>query len=321
MSRSSRRRAKRNVERPGIESSRSIWLAKRDLERSAPESSRSARAGRGLVFGLALLSRACTPSLEDDAVRADFPRVLAVRAEPAEAKPGEKVVLRALATDGTTIAWSFCVARKGLAETGPIAQECLAYPEERVRFGAGETAVATLPRDACRLFGPDPPIGTTGGRPVDPDGTGGYYQPGLAADAVFSVRLRCNLAGATQEQTSDFEARYRTNANPEITEITINGAPIADEFHARPGDRLHIHLAWPDAAAEPYVAFDPASRAIVDRRESLRVSWLTTSGAFTHSRTDAPDNDFTVAGDATLYFVVRDDRGGVAFRSLKVQTD
>lgn len=35
----------------------------------------------------------------------------------------------------------------------------------------------------------------------------------------------------------------------------------------------------------------------------------------------APDNDFTVAGNATLYFVVRDDRGGAAFRSVRVITD
>jgi hypothetical protein len=277
------------------------------------------RLARPSAVGFILL--ACTPSLDDDAARADFPRVLAVRAEPAEAKPGEKVQLRALATDGTVIDWSFCVARKGLSETGPIAKECLAYPDELLRFGSGATASATLPRDACRVFGPDPPIGKTGGRPADPDGTGGYYQPGLAADAVFSIRVRCNLAGATQAQTSDFETRYRENVNPEISEITINGASISDEFHARPGDHLELHVSWPDAAAESYVAFDPVSRAIVDRKESLRISWLATSGAFAHSRTDNSDNDFTVAGNAILYVVLRDDRGGVAFRSVKVQTN
>lgn len=268
-----------------------------------------------------LATIACTPSLDDDAARADYPRVLAVRAEPAEAKPGDQVRLRALATDGTIITWSFCVARKGLAETGPIAEECIAYPDERIVIGAGPLASATIPRDACRVFGPDPPIGKTGGRPADPDLTGGYYQPGLAADAVFSIRVRCNLAGATQAQTSDFEARYRDNVNPEISELTINGTSVTDEYRARPGERLQLHVAWPDSAAEDYVAFDPVSRAIVDRRESLRVSWLATSGAFAHARTDAPDNDFTVAGNATLYFVVRDDRGGTAFRSVRVITD
>jgi hypothetical protein len=270
---------------------------------------------------LLLLVAACTPSLEDDAARADYPRVLAVRAEPAEARPGEKVQLRALATDGTVIDWSFCLARKGLSETGPIAKECLAYPDELVRFGVGATASATLPRDACRVFGPDPPIGKTGGRPADPDGTGGYYQPGLAADAVFSIRVRCNLAGATQEQTSDFERRYRENVNPEISDLAVNGASVGEEWHARPGDRLQLRVSWPETAAEPYIAFDPLSRAIFDRKESLRVSWLATSGSFAHSRTDAPDNEFTVAGNATLYVVLRDDRGGVAFRSVKVQTD
>ena len=269
---------------------------------------------------LPLLILACTPSLEDDAARADYPRVLAVRAEPAEAKPGEKVQLQALATDGTTIDWSFCVARKGLSETGPIAKECLAYPDELVRFGTGSVATATLPRDACRTFGPDPPIGKSGGRPADPDVTGGYYQPGLAADAAFSIRVRCNLAGATQEQTADFEARYQPNVNPEIADITINGAS-SSEVHAHSGDRLAIHIAWPETSAERFITFDFVSRTIVERKESLHVSWLTTSGTFSHSRTDAPDNELVVVSNATLYFVLRDDRGGTAFRTVRVTVD
>lgn len=275
---------------------------------------------RIFVFGVSslLAAGACTPALDDDAARADFPRVLAVRAEPAEAAPGEHVSLSALYTDGTKVAWSLCVARKALAETGPIAHECLAYPEERIELGAGPNTSMTIPKDACRLFGPDPPLTGAGGRPADPDATGGYYQPGLAADAVFSVRLRCNLAGATQAQVSDFEARYPRNTNPEISEIQINGAPVTDAIRANTGDHLHVRVVWPETAPERYVAFDAVTRTIVDRTESLRVSWLASAGTFAHARTDSPENDFTVVGPATLYFVVRDDRGGTAFRTVRI---
>lgn len=275
---------------------------------------------RALQWGISsvIALGACTPTLDDDAARADFPRVLAIRADPAEAAPGERVTLSALSTEGTNITWSLCVARKALAETGPIANECLAYPEERIPLGAGASASLTVPRDACRLFGPDPPLDGAGGRPADPDATGGYYQPGLATDAVFAVRLRCNLAGATQAQVADFETRYRKNTNPEITEIQINGTSVADEFQAHAGDRLHVRIVWPDTSAEHYIAFDPTTRSVVDRTESLRISWLASAGTFTHSRTDTPENDFTVVGPTALYFVVRDDRGGTAFRTVKL---
>ncbi|MBX3225870.1 MAG: hypothetical protein KIT84_30165 [Labilithrix sp.] len=284
----------------------------------------------GVLVGVVsvMLAVSCTPALEDDASRADEPRVLAVRAEPAEARPGESVTLTALATDGTSVAWSLCLARKALAESGPIANECLVYPESSVALGGGPSVRAELPRDACRNFGPDPPLGTNG-RPADPDGTGGYYQPGLAAGAAFSIRVRCGLAGATQAQVAEFESRYRINENPEIAHVLADGVLTTGALRARPGARLRLRVTWPASAAEPYVAFDPAARTVVDRRESLRVSWLATAGTFATSRTGVDEadpatqseNDFTVAGDATLYFVLRDSRGGVAFRALRVIVD
>src|SRR6185503_17910087 len=117
------------------------------------------------------------------------PRILASRSTPAEAKPEteDAVTYEALAvsSDGTLaqppIDWALCIAQKPLAETGPIASKCMVPSADYlVHLGEGASADATLPIDGCRLFGstpPDPEPGQPPARPVDPDTSGGYYQP------------------------------------------------------------------------------------------------------------------------------------------------
>ena len=76
--------------------------------------------------------------------------------------------------------------------------------------------------------------------------------------------------------------------------------------------------------AEPYLAYDDASLALVEHREAIRVGWYATRGTLDQDQTGvkrtnvatstddawvAPD----VAGPASLWFVVRDDRGGVGW--------
>jgi hypothetical protein len=82
--------------------------------------------------------------------------------------------------------------------------------------------------------------------------------------------------------------------------------------------------------AEPYVFFDPVTRAITPRRESIRISWFATDGEFEHDRTGRSESDAelstsdntwtapTVAGAVSLWVVIRDDRGGVGWHSYKL---
>jgi len=82
--------------------------------------------------------------------------------------------------------------------------------------------------------------------------------------------------------------------------------------------------------SEPYVSLDPAARAIVDRREAIRVSWFATDGEFEHDRTGrteeeaddaSSENAWTAPaaiGDVHVWVVVRDDRGGVGFREATI---
>ncbi len=92
-----------------------------------------------------------------------------------------------------------------------MSPECLAASgPSLIDLGEGQTESGKLPMDACRLFGPDFPPATVdmpAGRPVDPDASGGYYQPvrviaegAFEGDVAASARIACGVAGATGDQ-------------------------------------------------------------------------------------------------------------------------
>jgi hypothetical protein len=169
------------------------------------------------------------------------------------------------------------------------------------------------------LFGPDrpePKPGEPAGRATDPDATGGYYQPlrlgSPGAVSIAEVRIRRGLAGATQEQVAQFGAS-KLNENPTI-------ASLAHPDTVARGARVPLHLEH--SQPESYLWLDPASRALVERTETVRISWYSTAGLFDSERTADGDNTWTApddAGDITLWVVLRDDRGGVAFAEYRVK--
>jgi hypothetical protein len=316
-----------------------------------------------LTLTLTLASAACRPSLDDDLSHVDGPRILAVEMVPAEARPGETVRMRALYTDGTSsmadapLAWSFCVARRAPAEPTSLSAACLEGAEGAlVSLGVAPVVQGSVPADACRQFGPDRPLGKPGepaGRAADPDPTGGYYQPGIvraqgASDAIFELRLRCGLAGATQEAVAEFERSYRVNTNPSVSEVVVTRSDRAEgvedgaEIVVAPGETIGVRAGWPactgDApcgGSERYPAFDVGARALVPRRESMTVSWLATRGRFADARSGRDEQDegrdvattwtappvgTGAAAPAVVWIVVRDARGGTGMRSFRVRT-
>lgn len=82
--------------------------------------------------------------------------------------------------------------------------------------------------------------------------------------------------------------------------------------------------------SESFAYLDPETHTLVERREAMRVSWFTTAGTMDKDHTgnleaDAAqttsDNIWTTpaqAGSVFLWVVLRDDRGGVDWRSFKV---
>jgi hypothetical protein len=231
------------------------------------------RIVRFAVILLFAMAGGCRPEFDDRLSIVLFPRVLAVQSIPAEAAPKDPVAYRALVAvpEGLPSAegdldWALCRARKPLTELGPVSPACL-IPQspDLVPIGNGATAMATLPADDCRLFGPDPPEpqpGEPAGRPVDPDPTGGYYAPvrvrlassGSVVDATGQTRLVCDLAQVTREQLIEYRKSYRTNENPAIGSLTIE-RPSGEEVlaaegseagptHVRAGERLTLRAGW-----------------------------------------------------------------------------
>jgi len=305
----------------------------------------------------------CAPKLDDRLFHVVAPRVIAVRAEPAEAPAGATVTYTALqvSADGEitdAIDWAFCIERAPLASLGSVSVNCtLAQSDALVPFASGAIqAMGAIPVEACRIFGPDVPatmMGQPPGRPVDPDPTGGYYQPVrlLATDdlaaTIERTRLSCGLASGTGEDRSDFMRRYHANRNPAPSAIDLAlpaGTTTIDASQPTPapiavsaGARVAITVHWTECSsavdqlgadgcsgAEPYLAYDDARASLVERREAIRVGWYATNGTLDQDQTGVAASDPTtstddawvapdVAGPASLWFVVRDDRGGVGW--------
>lgn len=87
------------------------------------------------------------------------------------------------------------------------------------------------------------------------------------------------------------------------------------------------------AGSEQYVWFDPEARVVSLRREAIRVAWFTTAGALATDSSGVAEDDAAgsdtdntwtapdTAGEARLWLVVRDDRGGVGWQSYRVRVE
>lgn len=332
---------------------------------------------RLISLGLVVLAVAgCTPDLEDRAFLVDGPRLLAIASTPAEAEPPAAVTLRALYVDENgerdqgDLEWAFCVARRTLTDRGTVSPSCLSPGGEGlVSIGEGTSAQGMLPMDACRLFGPDRPLpadGEPAGRPVDPDPSGGYYQPirllvrgGGDGYSIGATRLSCGTSGANAEIAAEYGARHRINENPAITSLSIvrdgRVEPITKDTKVAAGAEVTLRASFPAcptapacgdgvcgidedataceqdckapkgcAGAEQYVVFDPESRTLATRRESIRISWFATGGKLQDDvvgrAADESANEIdnlwvapTGRGPTRLWLVIRDDRGGIGW--------
>jgi hypothetical protein len=298
---------------------------------------------RRLLLSTVVLALACRPDLGDRESLVSRTQVLAVRGEPPEAKPGETVryALLVATPDGPVSAplasWAFCSSPKLLTENGAASAACL-HDDTRVLAEGPPAIEAAIPDDACRLFGPE--IASADLRPRDPDVTGGFYQPLRvtvfdhdARTVAFGLeRIGCKLANAAADVAADFAVRYVPNKNPELgpLAITRDGAPVAADAIPR-GARVTLRASWSERSAERFVVYDLASRAVVERRETMRVSWFATAGTFANDRTGRgeeeletfTENEWTAPDEARtvhLFVILRDARGGVAFSTYPLQT-
>ncbi len=234
---------------------------------------------------------ACTPQFDERSSQVQGPRVLAVQATPAEARPNDALSYRILIVDekGTVtkshVDWSFCTQPKATDELNDVAEACFTDDADiKLPLGTGTAPSGTMPFNACAQFGPDVPQpqshGTAGGastssstdpgaqgRPTDADTTGGYYQPvilSVSADqtlisAFAETRVTCNLAGSTNEQFAAYTLATRANQNPELLGVTVPSQKDADltaENAKQPlaiaaSDLVTLRASWPSCPTDP----------------------------------------------------------------------
>jgi hypothetical protein len=286
----------------------------------------------------------CIPSLGPGDSLVTSPRILAVRAEPAEAVPGTKVTFTALVagpggTEDAGVAWSFCTAPKPITQDNVVSNACVgdgpgvgdAAPLAGV--GVGVSVTAKTPPKGCSIFGPD--VGSMGLRPRDPDSTGGYYQPLLATlpgagDAIELARIHCDLANASGDTVTQFAKLYHDNQNPTLLPLTATLGGTAVSLSAIPASsHVVLQASWPPASAETFAYYDPATQTIGSQREAMQVAWYSSGGTLDSESTgragDDPattsDDGWTApaqAGTVRLWIVLRDSRGGVDYASQDV---
>lgn len=281
---------------------------------------------RALVL---LLLAGCEDALDQRLAIVDAPRVLAIAAEPAEAKPGATVSYRALlaSSDGPVTElprWAFCTAPKPPTEDNAVSDQCLG-DANLVALGTSEIVSGTLPADGCLRFGPDTPPG--GFRPRDPDPTGGYYQP-VRADAAAQIafglsRITCKLPTAPTDVARDYDLHYMPNRKPALDDIVLDRVAAASD--------VTLTASWPAESAESYLYYDTLSQTLVTRREAMRVSWYATAGSLAVDASAVGEGNpatsvsttwhTPAAGDAWLWVVLRDSRGGIAWRELHVTVE
>lgn len=282
------------------------------------------RAARITVLAAAFA--ACHEPLDQRLAIVDEPRVLAIRSEPAEAKPGTEVRYRALLAgpEGPLTElprWAFCTAPKPPTEDNVVSSECIG-PDLLVDLGTTDKPSATLPSDGCRLFGPDTPPGEF--RPRDPDATGGYYQPVRAdvlGDIAFGLsRITCKLPTAPTQVARDYDLHYVTNENPVLEPFVFASAPASSA--------VTLTASWPADSVEAYLYYDALGQRLVERREAMRVSWYATAGALDVDASAVGEDDSATSvsttwhtpasGEAWLWIVLRDSRGGIAWQQTHV---
>lgn len=184
--------------------------------------------------------------------------------------------------------------------------------------------------------------------------------------ALYEQRIACGLSGVNAQQTLAFAQRYKRNRNPELSKLAVTRDDGDQEqleadgvLEVKQGEELTFSARWPScpeqdecgdalcgpdetlsecpedcttpstcAGQERYVYFDPNERELIVRRESLRLAWYATGGAWTEERTGvdeeaakSSENVWTApdeSGALTLWIVLRDARGGVGFREQRV---
>lgn len=270
-------------------------------------------------------------------------RVLGLRATPPDLRPGERATIDALVvSDAPSYRWSWCPFSPG----GASGVECpIAEAELRALVAASGSDIEVPPYD----LGTEPTatfehvfsaelLAQLCAAIADAELPEGVSRP--RCDGRFAITIVAVIDGGGEEIVGYrpigllYDEARAPNANPQIIggRLSVRGAPpfelVAGAATAVVRDVAYeIELDIPETAIERFDDVDDAGQPIV-ASERLVITWFYDGGEMDKDRTSFLDgftdleilrtNEWTtptveeLARDAArLYFVIRDDRGGL----------
>lgn len=288
---------------------------------------------------LPLVLAGCTSSDMAESWQLDRLRILAVRAEPAEPRPGETVAFSSL-----------LYLPEGAALDGVIWFACL--PESADDFGCmlsagafedfAEVDPADLsPEELAELMQAAIEAGLIGFEPFLPPS---WTAPADALDGLdereqiegVSAVVNVTAIPSGAEDEGDLELAYKRvpvslavtpNENPDIAGLLVDGEPAGPDtpFAASRGKEYDIEPVLGTGAVETYT-YVSSDGETEERTEEPYFTWYAEGGAFyqpfslyPHSKAvwTAPES----AWEGLVVVVMRDRRGGMAWSSFTATVD
>ncbi|MFN7143533.1 MAG: hypothetical protein ACK4YP_07155, partial [Myxococcota bacterium] len=262
-------------------------------------------------------------------------RLLAIRAEPAEPRPGDTVTFTSLshvpAGEDWTAVWFGCVLGGDAGcSFDPAVLEGL---EDFETMTPEEQAEAFAALQEAGFLGIEP--GMTPTWSVPPDALAGLSE----TDALEGVSATIQVTLATEADTELVLKRVPVslaatpNTNPNVATFTFDGAELApgDVVDADAGGTYDLEASVTALETYTYVTTDGVTE---ERTEELEWRWYATGGtlggtfSFGDASEDAGDNAVTNTwtapsepGDHTLHAVVLDGRGGMGWWTVYVRVE
>jgi hypothetical protein len=275
---------------------------------------------------------ACTENKLSESWQIDRLRVLAVAAEPAEPRPGDRVTFTSLVVspnvEVAATVWFACLTSEG--DYGCTIDESLLEGLDPT----GELTADELEAlyDAG-FIGAEPFLPPVWNVPED-------ALAGLTSDEQLEgLTAIVNVSAIPEDadlSSDDLELAYKRvpvslavspNHNPAIRAVSVDGVevPPGTVVSLDRGQPYTLTVALTEDAVEPYTFVNNAGE-VEERTEEPYLSWYTEAGEFDQT-TDlwpyfeaiyyAPEAP--TADASTLWVVVRDRRGGMAWASLSAR--
>jgi hypothetical protein len=272
-----------------------------------------------------------TPRELDQSWLVNKPRILAVRAEPAEPRPGDTVTFEALFPDPTgeiaTTLWVACPPSEALG----LVIACMPAADASATTKGEEPTNGALVIGMQPLFDPDYDV------PLDildktEDKNEGEIitiqvigAPDIDMEMDTGVQLDLNVFEIGTKGLVVSEA-VTPNNNPVVADFFVNGATVDGKTaQVQAGATITLEAKLQDDSVESYQYIN-SDGITEERTEEPYGLWYTTSGSIQGDTSifpslatswTAPDT----ATSGTWWFVIRDRRGGLAWWSQPFEVE